>query len=134
MKRVFDRHADQAFIKNSSGMLPLHVASCYTRSDHKTKDVIQNLLSINPNGATVRDVWGRLPLHVALRNRAEYAVVKCLLDANKVAGFQHCLTGDVFRETLPVYMAAYFDCDVNVTYLLLRGDPGVVHYFNPIQS
>ena len=134
LQRVFDRHSDQAFVQNSSGMLPLHIAASNTRNDNKTVETIQKLLSIHSNGAAFRDVWGRLPLHIALRNEADYSTVKCLLDANEAAGFRHCLTADVFRETPPIFMAAYFNCGVDVLYLFLRGDPSVVQFFRPIDS
>jgi hypothetical protein len=102
-----------------------------------------------PEAARVRDRRGHLPLHVALRNRAGWAVVSSLLEAHPRSGVLPCRPpwrraeaaesddeGDVgsagnagaaaIPRLRPVHLACQHGCELSVVYALLRADPGAL--------
>ena len=59
-------------------------------------DFMKKILLENKKAVFVRDKWGRLPLHVALKSRADFHLIKLLLEANEPAGYENCLSHDEF--------------------------------------
>ena len=86
---------------------------------------VAELITAFPYASKSRDSRNRLPLHLALHGKADFHhVIKPLLEANESAAFgEQCNTLDKFNKYKPLVIATYFDCDINVIYTLLRGDP-----------
>jgi len=122
---ILKDHAHQAFEVDNDGMLPLHIAAAHANSPH-AQTVLQKIIDLNPNAAYKRDFRERLPLHIALSNGFGYQAIKLLFDANKAAAFVTCQSKDKFSGTYPLFMATSCDCELDVVFLLLVGDPGIL--------
>jgi len=123
MNRVFQRYANQCYIKNSNGMLPLHLVANGRGQD---MDFMKKILLENKKAVFVRDKCGRLPLHIAIQSRADFHLIKLLLEANEPAGYENCLSHDEFCNKTPFCMAAFCKCDLDILYMLLRGNPNIM--------
>ena len=109
------------------GRLPLHVAMAHCRDEENIDLVLEQILKPYPEAATLTDHDGRLPLHVGLIHRADFRLLKPLLEANPSSGFTPCrLKGQGCKPKLPILMAIESDCDLSTVYVLIRGDPGVL--------
>ena len=144
---VLNMHAGQVSECDERGQFPLHIAvrhpACSndtpsTREDRKGAEadddkkltveiVLKDILKSFPEAAMAFDSHERLPLHLAIASRADSSIVQNLLQINPSSGVDPVDTDDArFKNKPPLYMATEFDCDLTTTYLLLRGDPGVI--------
>lgn len=129
--RVVTSYGNQVSVADSYGMLPLHIAACHATNSSGIA-IMKHLIQLYPNGAFVRDSLNRLPLHLALMNNADARIVKMLIDINKPSGFVTCGTNDRFANSLPLFVATSCNCSLDVVFLLLRDDPGVINEFHRI--
>ena len=72
---------EEARLRGTSGVLPLHVAVQY----HAPHEVVVRLLQAFPAGALARDAFGMLPLHCAMGARASVKVIRELLAVHPAA-------------------------------------------------
>lgn len=88
VKILLKNYPNGAQIKETQfGFLPLHAACCIRENARKTNvkgelqlKVIKTLLSFYPDGVTMKDDHGWLPLALACRTGAHLPVIKALLD------------------------------------------------------
>ncbi len=109
------------------GQFPLHKAVVYCRRDEEVSLTVDAILKPFPSISQKRDLQERLPLHIALKARADFRVIKPLLEANASASVDLCKVSDRrFRKVPPIIMAAEHDCDLSTVYTLLRADPSIL--------
>ena len=121
LRKALENCSDQVYVQDCYGRLPLHLAASLCRQE--IVDFIGELVKVYPYGCFARDSRNRLPWHLALQNRAEFKTVKMLMDANVSAAYEVCKTFDNFYNQKPLVVAMCCDCDLDVIYTLLRGDP-----------
>jgi ankyrin repeat protein len=124
LQRVLTQCSDQVFVQDCFGRLPLHLSSAQCPAANVV--FLKQLLRAYPSACLVRDVHHRLPLHLALLQRADPRAVLALIAAYPSSAFQVCRTRDAFFRRKPLVMAMASDCDLNVIFTLLRGDPSAV--------
>jgi len=109
------------------GRTPLHwaVTLCAEGEDEFVEMILSNGL-IDETSAASRDYAGNLPLHLAIRSRADARIIEALLAAYPSSGVDSCCTNDYWHSTKPIHMACHFDCEVSTVYRLLRVDPGAL--------
>jgi hypothetical protein len=120
--------AKLAMFPADDGKLPLHYAADRGNDFHKTgrMAILEYLLKVYPEAATVRDNSGRLPLHIAIESRASLSVLEALLRANPDAGEAVCRRrNDIMLNFPPVLMAAASDCTLESIFALLRYAPTI---------
>jgi len=75
--------SDDLSKRDDYGQLPLHLAAAsYSREEGEIQILIEKILKPYPEASMVKDVHGRLPLHVAVIAKADFRVLFALLDAN----------------------------------------------------
>lgn len=148
IKCVLKKHPKQVMETDELGRLPLHFAvghpACTTTNENKmagtkregtdesnnedvVKIIVDDILKAYPEAAFALDCRGQLPLHLAIAAKAEFSIIQALLEANPSSGVDPIQAGDPrFLNKPPIYMATAHDCDLNTTFVLLRGDPSVV--------
>ena len=146
IEHLLKQYPEQVKQRSGLGQFPLHLAVSNCRhnaeaaeetsssSDGRTSIdrivdlVLSGILKKFPEAASMRDVYGRLPLHSALMSRADTRVIENLLSANPSSGIEPCgvMRPIMFADALPIVMATEYDCDLGTVYALLRGDPGVI--------
>jgi ankyrin repeat protein len=128
---VLDRHSDQQLqAMDDLGKLPLHVA--VEHCNQNVNLVVDRIWKPYKEACSQRDFLGRLPLHLALQHRADCRIVQVLLESNPCSGVEHCEMVDTrFIDKLPLEMATESDCDLSTVYMLVRGDPSVINYWQP---
>jgi hypothetical protein len=146
--------AHLATFASVDGMLPLHYAAAwhYTFDENDLifaeqnneysldeadfqvaqMEVIEHLLDVYPEAATVRDGRGRLPLHYAVEAKAPLSVLEALLRAGPATGEELCCQkDDVMLNFPPALMAAVSDCDLESIFVLLRSIPTIMKRQSP---
>ncbi|CAB9522136.1 Ankyrin repeat-containing protein [Seminavis robusta] len=147
LRCVMKKYPEQLKETDELGQFPLHLAvqspaCCPTKQstmssqtrrlntdDHKDvlKIVVEDILKACPEAACAPDYLGRLPLHLAIAAKADFAIIQELVKANPSSGVDPVPSSySRFEGKPPIYMATDYDCDLSTTYLLLRGDPSVV--------
>lgn len=81
---------------------------------------------LTPEAARAVDSTGKLPLHLAIANRADVRIISALLEAHPAAGVEPCRTMDRFFDKTPLHMATHYGCDLSTVFVLLRVDPSFV--------
>lgn len=134
--------AHLAMFPSAEGMLPLHYASCWhhfsnaepqrarkcdfesQRLGHIT--VVEHLLKVYPEAATIRDGSGRLPLHAAIEANAPLPVLKALLHVNPAAGQAVSLRRENGTVNFPpALLAAVSNCNLESIFILLCSNPTI---------
>jgi len=128
INRVLECYSEQMIRKDEYGMLPLHIAA-YQANDSRGITAFNKIFDRNPAAALVSDSMGRLPLHLALQNKASFSVIKCLLEVNRPSAFVKCGTKDNFRTSIPLFIATSQDCCLDIVYTLFRGNPASIMMF-----
>jgi hypothetical protein len=125
--------AHLAMYASVNGMLPLHYAAAWHNAVNEESprngqvEVVEHLLSVYPEAATVQDGSGMLPLHAAIEANAPLSVLEALLRVHPVAGEAVCRRhGDEMWNFPPVLMAAASDCHLESIFVLLRYVPTIV--------
>ncbi len=78
---VYDNEVERNALDETDefGFTPLHYAA---RFSAQNEDLIQTLVEACPESLSVKDQFGRMPLHLACGSRASAAVIKILIDAD----------------------------------------------------
>jgi hypothetical protein len=125
--------AHLAMFSSVNGTLPLHYAAAWNNAANEKSprngqlEVLEHLLSIYPEAATVQDGSGLLPLHAAIEANAPLSVLEALLRVYPAAGEAVCRRhGDEMWNFPPFLMAAASGCDLEPIYMLLRPDPALI--------
>ena len=128
LRCVLERYPEQHTVADDYGRLPLHIASSHCRSEGSVDLILKQIWEPNQDACFDRDYFGRLPLHLALMTRADFRFVRELLDANPSSGVEQCQVVDErFAHKLPIHMAISHGCDLSTLFMLVRGDPQMVH-------
>ncbi len=121
LQRVFEKYRDTRNAVDNIGRTTLHCAMQMAHDDKTIRFIMDNILS--PESASTRDLYHRLPLHLAIASKADSRIVEALLQAYPPAGVEVCRSRNEWYDMLPIQMAVECECDLNVVYRLLRTDP-----------
>lgn len=117
IRRVLTVCPDMIKMGDDAMRLPLHVAA--SRCKGEDNKIALEILDKFPPAAKHRDIFGRLPLHVALSSRGNISIVKALLEVYPESGVQECER----KSNIPLHMAIEYQCNLDVIFTLFRQDP-----------
>jgi len=117
VRRVLAVCPDMIEKEDEAMRLPLHVA--VSRFKDENYGVTLEILEAFPFAAKHKDIFGRLPLHVALTSKAHVSVVSALLKVYPESGVQECER----KSNIPLHMALEYQCNIDVVFTLFRQDP-----------
>ena len=143
--RTMCRHPDQISMRDCRGRLPIHYAAAECRNypilpyKHYGNCVppLKILLDAYPEGARTMDKDGNLPLHLALKtydssldricfnNHTIVSVESAVMDVVRAAP-EALGTRDMTLHLYPFQYAAAHSCPLDVIYMVLRQNPGVM--------
>jgi len=134
VKRVMKEYAIQASQTDYQGNLPLHYATrhAFVESQAYTKFVLDELLELYPQAASLQDDSGRLPLHVALTGDSRLTWYKGGIDKLVAASPEALYTLDETDRLYPALTSALHATQsrlhLSTTYELLLAAPDVVRH------
>lgn len=123
---LLDKYPNHLGIRDKNGMLPLHLAIQHG-SPATLAVTMEKIWKPYKEACSMCDSQGRLPLHLALKARSDCLLVRSLLDSNPSAVDEvHNITDPDFVDTLPLLMAAEYECELTTVFMLTREDPSVL--------
>lgn len=117
VRRVLAVCPDMIKMEDEAMRLPLHVAVSRFKGDNSY--IALEILDKFSIAAKHKDIFGRLPLHVALSSKADISVVKALLKVYPESGVQECER----KSNTALHMALEYHCNLDVVFTLFRQDP-----------
>jgi ankyrin repeat protein len=134
LNRVLAEHASEFSRLDAFGRHPLHwavtnktsfVQALLVSAAAADQDDVGRLL-LTETTASTRDCYGKLPLHIAIEQKAPVSIVKALLAAWPKAAISPSHAPGAYQGCSPLKMAIMRRCGVSTIFELLRADPTFV--------